>query len=65
MFVFLDKLKEYLSDLDGVNGHGRIVKAHRENLVTDTPSSSSYMPSLRGRQARYGNPRHGPSFTKA
>jgi hypothetical protein len=37
MYIFLDKLKDYASDLDGVSGHDRIVKAYRENLESDTP----------------------------
>lgn len=37
MFIFLDKLKDYASDLDGVNGHDRILKAYRENLESDAP----------------------------
>jgi len=37
MYIFLDQLKDYDSDLDGVSGHDRIVKAYRENLESDTP----------------------------
>jgi hypothetical protein len=35
--MFLDKLKEYASDIDGISGHDRILKAYRENLESDTP----------------------------
>src|SRR5262245_49292932 len=31
-FVFLDRLKSYASDQEGVNGHDRIVGAYKENL---------------------------------
>ncbi len=36
-FLFLDALKTYTSDQDGVSGHDRIVKAHQENLESDLP----------------------------
>ena len=36
-FLFLDGLKHYTSDQDGVSGHDRIVKAYRENLESDAP----------------------------
>jgi hypothetical protein len=36
-FVFLDKLKDYASDQEGVSGHDRIMKAYRENLESDAP----------------------------
>jgi hypothetical protein len=37
MFMFLDKLKEYSSDMEGVSGHDRILKAYRDNLESDAP----------------------------
>jgi len=37
MFIFLDKLKEYASDIEGMSGHDRILKAYREDLESDTP----------------------------
>jgi hypothetical protein len=36
-FKFLDLLKGYASDQDGVNGHDRIVRARQENLESDAP----------------------------
>ena len=35
--VFLDRLRSYASDQDGVNGHDRIVKAFQENLEGRRP----------------------------
>jgi hypothetical protein len=37
VFIFLDKLKEYASDIDGMSGHDRILKAYRDNLESETP----------------------------
>jgi hypothetical protein len=37
-FTFLDYLKRYPSDQDGVTGHDRIVRALQENLEGDAPS---------------------------
>lgn len=36
-FMFLEALKNYSSDMDGVSGHDRIVKAYRDNLLSDHP----------------------------
>jgi hypothetical protein len=36
-FRFLDTLKDYDSDIKGVNGHDRILKAYRENLESKQP----------------------------
>jgi len=36
-FAYLDLLKTYPSDLDGVNGHDRVVRARQENLESDAP----------------------------
>ena len=36
-FMYLDHLKTYPSDREGVNGHERIVRARRENLESDAP----------------------------
>jgi hypothetical protein len=36
-FVFLEALKNYSSDVDGVSGHDRIVNAYKENLESDHP----------------------------
>jgi hypothetical protein len=36
-FVFLEALKNYISDVDGVSGHDRIINAYRENLESDHP----------------------------
>ena len=36
-FVFLEALKNYISDQDGVSGHDRIVKAYQENLESAAP----------------------------
>lgn len=36
-YLFLDELKNYVSDLDGVSGHDRIVKAYKDNLEGDEP----------------------------
>ena len=35
--AFLDKLKGYASDIDGMNGHDRILKAYRDNLESASP----------------------------
>src|SRR5260370_26298634 len=37
VFIFLDKLKEYASDIAGMSGHYRILKAYRDNLESATP----------------------------
>jgi hypothetical protein len=36
-YRFLDQLKKYRSDQDGVSGHDRIVNAYRENLMSNAP----------------------------
>jgi hypothetical protein len=36
-FEFLDRLKEVPSDIDGMNGHDRIIKARKENLESSKP----------------------------
>ena len=36
-FVFLEALKNYKSDQDGVNGHDRIREAHKGNLESPRP----------------------------
>ena len=36
-FKYLDLLKHFPSDQDGVNGHDRIVRARQENLESDAP----------------------------
>ena len=36
-FIFLDHLKTYPSDQDGVNGHDRVVRARQENLECGEP----------------------------
>src|SRR5215831_15227865 len=37
VYAFLDGLREYASDLDGVSGHDRILQAYRENLESKAP----------------------------
>jgi hypothetical protein len=37
--AFLDRLKDYSSDRDGLSGHDRILQAYRENLESPTPLS--------------------------
>jgi hypothetical protein len=37
MYAFLDGLRGYPSDRDGVNGHDRILQAYKENLESATP----------------------------
>jgi hypothetical protein len=36
-FLYLDHLKTYPSDQDGVNGHDRVVSARKKNLESDAP----------------------------
>src|SRR6266436_3702313 len=36
-FAFLEALKNYVSDEDGVSGHDRIVNAYQENLESEHP----------------------------
>lgn len=36
-FAFLDHLKTYPSDMPGVNGHDRVVKAYQDNLESAKP----------------------------
>jgi hypothetical protein len=36
-FAFLEALKNYVSDEDGVSGHDRIVRAYQENLESARP----------------------------
>ncbi len=36
-FAFLEALKNYVSDREGVSGHDRIVQAYQENLESDAP----------------------------
>jgi hypothetical protein len=36
-FEFLDRLKAVPSDIDGMNGHDRIIKARKENLESNKP----------------------------
>jgi hypothetical protein len=36
-FVFLEALKNYVSDREGVSGHNRIVQAYQENLESAAP----------------------------
>lgn len=36
-YKFLDHLKTYPSDMTGVNGHDRVVKAHQDNLESSHP----------------------------
>jgi len=36
-YRYLDLLKRYPSDQDGVSGHDRIVRARQENLESDAP----------------------------
>jgi hypothetical protein len=36
-YKYLDRLKRVPSDLPGVNGHDRIIKARQENLESSTP----------------------------
>jgi hypothetical protein len=35
--AFLDRLRDYPSDRDGVNGHDRILQAYKENLESANP----------------------------
>ena len=35
--MFLEALKNYVSDRDGVSGHDRIVQAYQENLESEMP----------------------------
>ena len=36
-FDFLDRLREVPSDIDGMNGHDRIIKARKDNLESTAP----------------------------
>jgi|SRR5215831_18660518 len=36
-FVFLEALKNYVSDQEGISGHDRIVRAYQENLESARP----------------------------
>lgn len=36
-FLFLDALNNYKSDIDGMSGHDRIVKAYKDNLESAEP----------------------------
>lgn len=61
-----ETLREYASDMDGVNGHDRLVKAFQENLESKTPLPMYY------KHHRYSeNPKvmvsrgMGPTFSSA
>ena len=45
-FRYLDTLNDYPSDVDGMNGHDRILKAYRENLEADRPLPSCWKTHL-------------------